>query len=192
MHDAGTNPKVVRSRDRFINEVIRGAFRLTKHGGIAVGEAGATVCFVRVLILNSGRGMPAPFGPRLPPREDLNMAKLCLLGRDGATGQQCEIRDQPVTVGRGASVDVKVEDDGLSRRHFMIAREGDEFVIKDLSSRNGTWVHGHRALTAKLHHNDCILAGQTLFRFCEEQDALAPARPGASSPHGTEILPATL
>ena len=111
------------------------------------------------------------------------MATLCLLGIDGAQGKQWEISDQPVTVGRGASADVKVEDDGLSRRHFMVLREGGDYLIKDLSSRNGTWVHGHRAVTARLSHNDCILAGHTLFRFCEECAAVSPApQPGATAP----------
>jgi len=118
------------------------------------------------------------------------MASLCLLGGDGATREQWEISHQPVTVGRGAAVDVKVEDDGLSRRHFMIVREGAEYLIKDLSSRNGTWVHGHRALIARLQHNDCILAGRTLFRFCEEQAEVSPALQPAFGPHGTRIISA--
>ena len=120
------------------------------------------------------------------------MATLCLLGDDGATGEQWDISDQPVTVGRGASVDVKVEDDGLSRRHFMVVREGADYLVKDLSSRNGTWVHGHRALTARLQHNDCILAGHTLFRFCEERAAVSPALQPVSGPRGTKILSAAL
>jgi pSer/pThr/pTyr-binding forkhead associated (FHA) protein len=111
------------------------------------------------------------------------MATLCLLGIDGALGAQWEISDQPVTVGRGAAADVKVEDDGLSRRHFMVLREGADYLIKDLSLRNGTRVHGHRAVTARLSHNDCILAGHTLFRFCEERAAVSPAlQPGATAP----------
>jgi pSer/pThr/pTyr-binding forkhead associated (FHA) protein len=103
------------------------------------------------------------------------MATLCLLGIDGVQGAQWEINDHPVTVGRGASADVKIEDDGLSRRHFMVVREGTDYLVKDLSSRNGTWVHGHRAVTARLSHNDCILAGRTLFRFCEDRAVVSPA-----------------
>ena len=120
------------------------------------------------------------------------MATLCLLGDDGATGEQWKISDQPVTVGRGASVAVKVDDVGLSRRHFMVVREGADYLIKDLSSRNGTWVHGHRALLARLQHNDCILAGRTLFRFCEERAATSAALQPVFGPHGTRILTAAL
>jgi pSer/pThr/pTyr-binding forkhead associated (FHA) protein len=116
------------------------------------------------------------------------MATLCMLDDDGATAKQWEIGDVPVTIGRGTLVDVKVDDEGLSRRHFMIVREGQEFLVRDLSSRNGTWVHGHRASAARLSHNDCILAGRTLFRFWEHREAVAVTPQLSSGPHGTQIL----
>ena len=116
------------------------------------------------------------------------MATLCLLGDDGAMAARWDIGTEPVTIGRGTAVDVKVEDDGLSRRHFMIVREGADYLVKDLSSRNGTWVHGHRAVAARLHHNDCVLAGRTLFRFCEDREAMAVAPQLLSGPHGTQIV----
>jgi pSer/pThr/pTyr-binding forkhead associated (FHA) protein len=116
------------------------------------------------------------------------MATLCVLGSDGATARQWEIGEVPVTIGRGAFVDVKVDDEGLSRRHFMIAREGEDYLVRDLSSRNGTWVHGHRASAARVRHNDCILAGSTLFRFCQDREAAKLAPQFLSGPHGTEIL----
>jgi pSer/pThr/pTyr-binding forkhead associated (FHA) protein len=116
------------------------------------------------------------------------MATLSLLGIDGSVRKQWEIGDMPMTIGRGTPVDVRLEDEGLSRRHFTIVREGEEYVVRDLASRNGTWVHGQRALAARLHHNDCILAGHTLFRFCENnvKGEFAP-QPGIG-PHGTQIL----
>jgi pSer/pThr/pTyr-binding forkhead associated (FHA) protein len=112
------------------------------------------------------------------------------LGIDGTLGAQWEISDEPITVGRSGMADVKIDDDGLSRRHFMIMREGADYLIKDLNSRNGTWVHGHRALTAWLHDNDCILAGNTLFRFCEDRAGASTAPKAGSGPHGTRILQA--
>jgi pSer/pThr/pTyr-binding forkhead associated (FHA) protein len=116
------------------------------------------------------------------------MASLCLLGIDGKLGTQWEISNEPVTVGRSAMADVKIEDDGLSRRHFMIVREGADYLVRDLSSRNGTWVHGHRALTAKLRDNDCILAGNTLFRFCEGRASASAAPQPVTGPHGTRVV----
>ncbi len=97
------------------------------------------------------------------------MAKLCLLKPDGVVDKQWDLNNKPIVVGRGDSVDIKVEDDGLSRRHFMIFRDGEDYLIKDLSSRNGTWLDGERTLQTNLQHDDRILAGRTQFRFCQRE-----------------------
>src|SRR2546425_42233 len=95
------------------------------------------------------------------------MATLCLLDDVGVIAARWELTDQPVAVGRDASADVKINDESLSRRHFLIQREGENYLLKDLNSQNGTWVAGKRALATKLRHNDCIAAGRTLFLFSE-------------------------
>jgi pSer/pThr/pTyr-binding forkhead associated (FHA) protein len=128
------------------------------------------------------------FSPQSGSSEDFNMATLCMLDGDGAMVKHWEVGDVPVIIGRSTAVDVKVDDEGLSRRHFMIVRQGTEYLVRDLSSRNGTWVHGHRAAAAKLRHNDCILAGRTLFRFCEDRESVPVAPELLSGPHGTRIL----
>ena len=70
----------------------------------------------------------------------------------------------------------------------MIAREGAGYQIKDLSSRNGTWVGGRRVFAEKLHHNDRILAGNTLFLFADPSEASATIRGPRTGPHGTVML----
>ena len=65
------------------------------------------------------------------------MAALCLLAEDGAVAQRWEIGEQPVAFGRDATSDVTIEDEALSRRHFLIQREGDNILIKDLNSQIG-------------------------------------------------------
>jgi pSer/pThr/pTyr-binding forkhead associated (FHA) protein len=116
------------------------------------------------------------------------MAKLCLLNEDGDVADHWDLSGRPVAVGRGGSVDIRIDDDGLSRRHFMIFRDGEDFVIKDLSSRNGTWVVGARESTRTLRHNDFIRAGRSSFRFCEygfpPRGMLKPGR----GPHDTVVI----
>ena len=117
------------------------------------------------------------------------MAKLCLLTDDGVVAEHWEVGPRPIAVGRGATVDIRIDDDGLSRRHFLIWREGDDYLIKDLSSRNGTWVVGDRAVTRTLRHNDFIIAGRSRFRFCEHgAPRRETVRPGVG-PHDTVVLP---
>ncbi len=93
------------------------------------------------------------------------MARLCLLDENGETTQLWELGGHALAVGRDQSADVVISDDTLSRRHFVIAQEGADFVLKDLGSQNGTWVAGQRATTATLRDNDCIIAGRSTFLF---------------------------
>jgi pSer/pThr/pTyr-binding forkhead associated (FHA) protein len=115
------------------------------------------------------------------------MATICLLNEDGTVVQHWELGDKPLAFGRGTAVDVKIDDDGVSRRHFIILREGEDYLLRDLSSRNGTWVDGSRAATTRLRHNDRILAGRTQFRFSENEER--NGRKHATGPHETAILP---
>lgn len=120
----------------------------------------------------------------------MSMATLYQIGEDGTQAEQWELSERPVVVGRSGQAEVHVRDDGLSRRHFVIVREGEDYVIKDLNSRNGTWVRGRRVLAEKLHHNDLILAGHTRFRFAAPPYLSAAASWAPSGPNGTAILPA--
>lgn len=101
------------------------------------------------------------------------MASLCLLDDDGSKAMQWELGDAPVAVGRDESADVVIPDESLSRRHFVIVREGGNYLLKDLDSQNGTWVDGQRAGATPLHHHDCILAGRTLFLFSDARPQAA-------------------
>jgi pSer/pThr/pTyr-binding forkhead associated (FHA) protein len=100
------------------------------------------------------------------------MASLSLLDENGIMSRRWELGDKPLAVGRGKSSDVVIEDAALSRRHFVVEREGEDYLLKDLNSQNGTWVDGRRAKSTKLNHHDCILAGRTIFLFSEHAAAI--------------------
>lgn len=95
------------------------------------------------------------------------MATLCLLDENGITARRWELGDKPLAVGRDKSADVVIQDAALSRRHFVVERDGGDYLLKDLDSQNGTWVDGQRAHSTRLRHHDCILAGRTIFLFSE-------------------------
>jgi len=78
---------------------------------------------------------------------------------------QKNILSDCVIVGRSEQADISVEDDKLSRNHFMLIRSGDRFEIKDLNSSNGVVVNGKRIKNTVLTGNDTIIAGSTLFNF---------------------------
>jgi pSer/pThr/pTyr-binding forkhead associated (FHA) protein len=52
------------------------------------------------------------------------------------------VRHPRITIGRLPSCDVPLENLALSRQHALIVREGREWVLRDLGSRNGVFVNG--------------------------------------------------
>jgi len=117
------------------------------------------------------------------------MAVLCQIRNDGTMAEQWEIKDRPLVVGRGQSVQVRVKDESVSRRHFVIMRTGTDYVLEDLNSRNGTWLGGCRTSAAKLTDEEYILAGQTLFLFAERAVRPGEIKPRVG-PHGTVMVAA--
>ena len=116
------------------------------------------------------------------------MATLYQINNDGSRAGRWSIEEAPILVGRSGQAKVSIEDEGVSRRHFLISREGDDYVIKDLNSRNGTWVAGRRVFAERLHDNDCILAGHTLFRFTRPPASSITASKPRMGSHGTVMI----
>jgi pSer/pThr/pTyr-binding forkhead associated (FHA) protein len=117
------------------------------------------------------------------------MATLQILDDEGKPTEQWQLGGRPLTVGRGDAADVKIDDNGLSRRHFTIVYEGGEYLIRDLFSRNGTWVDGDRQADAILHEGDSIQAGGTRFRFCEQILRNDVTLRRLTGPYDTVVIP---
>lgn len=66
-----------------------------------------------------------------------------LLMVEGPTPGRRIFMDQPVLLmGRDERCDVQVTDRQVSRHHASITIEGDHYVLRDLSSKNGTFLNG--------------------------------------------------
>jgi hypothetical protein len=71
-----------------------------------------------------------------------------------------------LTIGTVASNDVVVDEDGVSRVHAVFERFGDTWCVRDLGSRNGTFVNGGRIIGEQaLHSGDEILLGRLRLVF---------------------------
>jgi transcriptional regulator with GAF, ATPase, and Fis domain len=72
---------------------------------------------------------------------------------------------QEVPVGRDPSNLLSISDPALSRRHCAIHLEGEHYAIRDLESRNGTFVNGTAVQKQRLQHGDQISVGDSVFVF---------------------------
>jgi pSer/pThr/pTyr-binding forkhead associated (FHA) protein len=76
-----------------------------------------------------------------------------------------------LAIGRQEGLGVTLADDWVSRRHALIRRTGDEFVLEDLGSSNGTYVDGVPIVSCVLRAGDWIQIGRNLFRFEVQLDS---------------------
>ena len=90
--------------------------------------------------------------------------------RRGATFQ---IGGSVTVLGRGERSDVRLDDDGVSRRHAELIRLDDGAVqIRDLGSTNGTFVNGERVSERVLEDDDRVALGTTTLLKFELHDAM--------------------
>lgn len=91
--------------------------------------------------------------------------RIILVCVEGALqGQEFEIPPSGLVVGREGHV--RVPDEFLSRKHFEVIRDEDGVVrVRDLGSRNGTFLNTLPAQNTKVSQGDEIRAGVNRFRI---------------------------
>src|ERR1035441_1081740 len=57
---------------------------------------------------------------------------------------QCVLHKLPAILGRAKSADVQLTDPWISHRHCEIDQIGNVLVVRDLDSKNGIFMRGHR------------------------------------------------
>ncbi len=115
------------------------------------------------------------------------------------------VADSPLIIGRSSRAGLAVADLRLSREHAQLSLRGEDWVVEDLGSHNGTFVNGQRVAAAVTLRPGAVLAlgdssirvlspgtqgavglkedsGRTLFRpaaeLLEERRATAPGGEG--------------
>jgi diguanylate cyclase (GGDEF)-like protein len=84
--------------------------------------------------------------------------------------------DKPqLVIGRGDKADLRLVDDGISRDHARIVKEGEHMVLEDMGSTNGTYCNGERVSRRPLSEGDKILLGSTTILKFSYHDKLDEA-----------------
>jgi len=80
-------------------------------------------------------------------------------------GRRVPVGEDPVTVGRLPDCDIVLSDPNVSRRHAEVRRRGNDFIVADLGSTNGTRVNGAGVRERRLEDGDEVTFGSTRVRF---------------------------
>ena len=71
-------------------------------------------------------------------------------------------------VGRGQDADLRLNDQGVSRRHLDVQFDGYTATAYDLGSTNGTTINGHPMTAQQLQHGDVLRIGHSRLVFQQE------------------------
>jgi pSer/pThr/pTyr-binding forkhead associated (FHA) protein len=115
----------------------------------------------------------------------------------------------PITIGREDENQIQLNDERISRFHAKIQSQGDQLILTDLQSTNGTRVNGHFTRMRTLQIGDQIALGRCIlvvgapeevallaegYQVPEERDELLddPTEPVDAFPFGPPEIPENL
>jgi len=76
------------------------------------------------------------------------MAKLYVMN-GSLQGRSFDLPGAVVRIGRSPDNDIRIEDNSISRKHLILRRQADQYVVEDVGSTNGTFIKGKRISPGK-------------------------------------------
>jgi pSer/pThr/pTyr-binding forkhead associated (FHA) protein len=107
------------------------------------------------------------------------MAKLVILTQ-GITGRTHELKVDKTTIGRVEDNLFQIAEPSVSSHHCEVLLRGNEVVIKDLNSTNGTFIDDEKITESVLKPGHTLRLGQIELRL--EDGAAAPTAAPAAAP----------
>src|SRR3954471_9099068 len=103
------------------------------------------------------------------------MPRLVVLS-EGLTGRSHELKAEKTTIGRVEDNIFQIPDPSVSSHHCEVILKGNEVLIHDLDSTNGTFINGQQITEAPLKPSQILRLGQVEVRLEGDQAASAAAQ----------------
>jgi len=121
------------------------------------------------------------------------MAKLVILTQ-GMTGREHELKAERTTIGRVEDNTFQIAEASVSSHHCEILLRGNEVVVKDLDSTNGTFINDEKITEGVLNPGQVLRLGQVELKLGTEGDVSTPvpapaAAPAPAQKPATKIMP---
>lgn len=102
--------------------------------------------------------------PQIEVRERPARPQLTIIAGRESVGKSFPIQGT-LSLGRSQANHITLKDAKVSRQHAEIQNHGEQFVLLDLNSSNGTFVNGHKINEQVLSHGDEIQIGDFILQF---------------------------
>lgn len=159
--------------------------------GLIALRAGDTLDLAasRIRLLDAAaEGSADPAAMRSPEAADRNatmvrpvLPKFVLRGLSGDHFGRSFPLQTSLTIGRADDAGLRIPLDSISRLHARLTPAGDEVLLEDLGSANGTWLNGKRITRASAVHGDEIRVDIQRFQL------LMPGQPMRAKVAGTSM-----
>jgi pSer/pThr/pTyr-binding forkhead associated (FHA) protein len=117
------------------------------------------------------------------------MARLVLLS-EGLTGRTFELKSEKTTVGRVSDNMFEIPEASVSSHHAELHLRGNELLIKDLNSTNGTFINGEKVSEAVLKPGQILRLGMVEMRLeTADPTAAAAASKKVQTLEQTRVIP---
>jgi DNA-binding NtrC family response regulator len=89
-------------------------------------------------------------------------------------GESAPLRDKPIVFGSAPSCDLVLTDKTVSRRHLLAVREGQDVILRDQGSTNGSFIQGSRFKEITIGYGAEVKVGRTLLKYLPEEEVVEP------------------
>jgi FOG: FHA domain len=91
----------------------------------------------------------APVSPvsRGPEKATASTVSRIVITSGPKAGLEVPLGNEPITIGRSSESGLVIRDDYTSSHHARLLQWGDQWMLQDLDSTNGTWHDGDRVTT---------------------------------------------
>lgn len=96
------------------------------------------------------------------------MAKL-VLSMNGSVLGNYFLEKERFSVGRKLTCDIQINDQGVSKEHAVILTVGNDQILEDLGSTNGTQVNGQTVKRQILQNGDVIEVGRYRLKYVSQK-----------------------
>ena len=104
------------------------------------------------------------------------MARLILMFNKQVL-KEYPFEDESITIGRKEDNAVVIDNLAVSGYHARIDRAGNDFILTDLQSTNGTFVNDKKTVSHRLRHGDNIVIGKHVILFVSDEKMDSDVQP---------------
>src|ERR1035441_4462326 len=104
------------------------------------------------------------------------MAKLVVLSV-GMTGRTQELKVEKTTIGRVEDNTFQIAEPSVSSHHCEVLLQGNEVLVRDLNSTNGTFINGEKVTEKVIKPGQILRLGQIEMRLETDAPAVPSKKP---------------